>query len=236
MSNPPKITCCLTDVHGMYLTMMALLKKVDDHLDGAPHEIILLGDGIDRGPRSREVVEWAMANKIRTVAGNHEDLSLAYSEHAKLGYKAKCLQYYERNVWLHNGGKDALASWGPKTKALPRDVLDWMATLPPYLIIDTLSQGRKLLASHTGYALDADKGNWMRALWGRRDYDSWDWTHDERGNPVDDGLFRAYGHTRVDSVVVKEDHVNLDSGAAYGGSLTAFIWPERTLISQPGID
>jgi hypothetical protein len=76
----------------------------------------------------------------------------------------------------------------------------------------------------------------MRALWGRHGYDAWDFAHDVKGQPVDDGLFRVYGHTRVKEAVVTDAYANIDTGAAYGGSLSAFIWPSREIVSQVAID
>lgn len=223
----------ISDIHGAFNTLQALLVKVAAQLGDQPYEVILLGDLIDRGPRSREVVEWAMTNKIRTTKGNHEDLALAYSEHAKMGFKAKCARHYDRNVWLLNGGDDTLKSWGPKTKTLPRDVLEWMSDLPPYILIEEpTSENRKLLCSHTGYGLDADKDNWLRALWGRYPDDG-DWTHEKgTGKAIDDGLFRCFGHTKTRKVEVMPAHVNIDSGAAYRGYevMTAFVWPSKQLI------
>ncbi len=227
---------CIGDVHGAFKTLMALVAKHPDR------RVILLGDLIDRGPRSRDVVEWAMANKIETCAANHDDLALAYSAHAKLGYKAKCPEYYDRDVWLDNGGIQALDSWDadllPESR-LPTNVLDWFTSLPPYILIDEESQGRKLLLSHTGYGLDADKeGGWMRALWGRHPDDGEFAYETGTGKPMDDGLFRAFGHTRVKSAEMTDRWVNLDTGAAYKGYgvLSGLLWPEREIVTQPYID
>lgn len=230
MSKP--IPFLIGDVHGCYRTLMALINKAENQVD-RPLRVILLGDLIDRGPRSREVVLWAMLNKIETCRANHDDLCLAYSAHAKLGYKAKCPEYYDRDVWLHNGGIQALESWNPKHgQALPREVLDWMTNLPPYIILDGEREGRKCLASHTGYGLDADKGNWLRALWGRYPDDGEFMHQSGNGEPMDDGYLRAFGHTKTRSVEVTKTHVNLDSGAAYPGygKLTGMLWPSREIV------
>ena len=221
-----------SDCHGTFKTLMALLAKVHAvYPDARPYS---LGDNVDRGPRSREVVEWLMKNNIQTCAGNHEDLALAYSEHAKLGYKAKCARFYERNVWRYNGGDGTLKEWG--SHALPKNVLDWMVNLPPYFIIDQESGGRKLLLSHTGYGLDADKGNWMAALWGRHGYDLFDFVHDKDGEPIDDGYFRVFGHSRCESAIVTDTYINIDTACAYGGKLTAFVWPTREIFEHKNID
>lgn len=235
-----KSTVCVSDIHGAFNTLKALLAKVAVQLDGQPYEVICLGDCIDRGPRSREVVEWVMTNKIRTVRANHEDLALAYSAHTKRGFKSRCGDSYDEDIWLLNGGVQALNSWGADYEVgLPDDVLTWMSNLPSYILIEEpLSQGRKLLASHTGYGLDADKGNWLRVLWGRHPDDGEFAYEPNTGRPIDDGLLRCFGHTRAKQAKVAESWAMIDTGAAYKGYgvMTAFVWPSRELIQQEYID
>lgn len=225
----------ISDIHGMWNTLQALLAKVTSTI-GADYQVYLAGDLIDRGPRSKEVVEWAMENNIPCVSGNHEDLALAFSRHTKRGYKAKCTSYYDPDVWLFNGGEDTMESWGCD---IPQKVLDWMAQLPPYIILDQESDGRKLLLSHTGYGLDADKNNWIRALWGRYDGDGPFVYESGTGDVVDDGYFRVFGHTQHKKPIITDTHANIDTGAAYGargmGTLTAMVWPTKQLISQKAI-
>jgi len=116
-----------------------------------------------------------------------------------------------------------------------------MSKLPPYILIDTPNKdGRKLIASHTGFGLDADDNSndgWFRALWGRYGDDmmAFKW---KDGLPFDDGLFRAFGHSRVKTAVIQPTHVDIDTGCAYGGYgvLTGLLWPEMELVTQENID
>lgn len=223
----------VSDVHGAWFTLVRLLNQCARQYPGA--RLISLGDEIDRGPHSRQVVEFMMAHRIPSVQSNHIDLCLAFSAHTKRGYHAKCPSYYDRDVWLYNGGEDALASWQPDEskwrEGLPKDVLDWMAALPPYIVVDEVDEeGRKLLGSHTGYGLAADQGTsagWFGALWGRYPGD---------GPFPEDGYYRVWGHNRVRAV---ENYPGvgqcIDTGAAYKGygTLTAFHWPSKALVQQP---
>lgn len=218
----------ITDVHGCFFTLSRLLAKCAAKYPGA--QLILLGDLIDRGPHSRLVVEFAMRNRIPTVIGNHEDLAIAYSEHRERGYKPFCGGYYDRDVWLWNGGEDTQNNWPGQ---IPDDVLNWMAALPPYIVPEAApdSMGRLLLVSHTGYGLEVHKGTpegWFRALWGRHGLDS--------PNFPDDGYYRVFGHTQQREAVVTDTYAMIDTGAAYSGRgmgrLTAFIWPTREIVEQ----
>lgn len=223
---------CISDCHGTWFTLVRLLNTCAAQYPGV--RLILLGDTIDRGPNSRAVVGFAMANAIPTTLGNHESLALAFSSHK--GYDARCATYYDRDVWLYNGGEETLANWLPDEtewrKGLPKDVLDWMAGLPPYIVVEEKDeQGRKLLASHTGYGLEADHGTpqgWFGALWGRHEYGD--------GEFPEDGYYRVFGHTQKREAVVTDKWAMVDTGAAYAkrglGTLTAFHWPSKALVQQ----
>lgn len=224
-----------TDCHGSMKTLLALIEK-----HGKGRQLISCGDEIDRGPDSRGVIEYMMANKVPSVASNHIDLCLAYSAHAKLGYRAKCSRDYDRDVWFRNGGNETLKSWGlHRGQALPKDVLDWMANLPPYVKIDVPNaDGRTLLCSHSGYGLDADTGNWFRALWGRYPDDGEFVYEKGTGKAIDDGFLRVYGHTKNHTAQSGNGWVNIDTGCAYEsyGVLTGFLYPECVLVTQSNLD
>lgn len=221
---------CISDIHGCYYTMLRLLNAAPK-----PFKLVFLGDLIDRGPHSRLVVEFAMTHAIPTVCANHEDLALAYSAHARRGYKAHCTNYYERDIWIYNGGDKALKSWDlteqNRREGLPKDVLDWMASLPAYLYPseELDANGRRLLASHSGYGLAADESNWFQALWGRH-------VHGD-GEFPDDGLYRVFGHTPALTPEVTDTYTMIDTGAAYAsrgfGHLTGFVWPTKETITVP---
>ncbi|MGE0225053.1 MAG: metallophosphoesterase [Acetobacteraceae bacterium] len=107
----------IADISGDYAALLRLLAKMPDD------EAISLGDMIDRGPDSRAVVEWFMANG-RAVLANHEHMMLDYCRGA---------DYYTPGTWETNGGDATLASFGG---AIPEEVLDWVEQLPLYLEVE----------------------------------------------------------------------------------------------------
>lgn len=228
----------VSDCHGCYHTLTRLLNAIPK-----PFKLILLGDLIDRGPHSRQVVEFAMQNGIPTVLGNHESLCLAFYNH-----DGRCNDMYDRGVWLDNGGDKAVRGWptidkrtltGPQIAQaehiggrVPDAVLDWMEALPAYILgpADQLdANGRRGLFSHTGYGLDADKGDWFRALWGRHPHGD--------GDFPDDGYWRTVGHSSVKVPQITDTYGYIDTGAAYGqrgfGVMTALMWPSKEVFTQP---
>lgn len=60
-------------------------------------KFVLVGDLIDRGPKSAQVVDWAWQNKHRAIAlkGNHEDMMVDFYRGTKR---------YDPEVWFENGG------------------------------------------------------------------------------------------------------------------------------------
>ena len=223
---------CLSDLHGAYFTMLRLL-------NAAPRGVRLVfgGDLIDRGPNSRAVVEFAMANAIPTVRANHDDLCLDFYR------RGKCHEFYDRDVWLSNGGHETAANWPEIDRKsihwrrdqwaggrVPDAVLDWFEGLPARLFpSDELdANGLRLEVSHTGYGYKADEGDWFSTLWGR---------HEEGdGEFPDDGAYRVYGHTPQKAAVVTDRYACIDTGAAYTsrgyGVLSGLLWPSKVVLTQ----
>jgi len=73
-------TYAIADLHGRYdLLSMAVTKIVEHSKSDRPATIITLGDYVDRGPKSRQVIErlmdWgSLGLKLVCLKGNHEDI------------------------------------------------------------------------------------------------------------------------------------------------------------------
>lgn len=211
-----------SDLHGAYHTFLRLLAKCPQD-DVKARNIVLLGDLIDRGPNSREMVEWAMSEGVTTLMGNHEDLCLAYHD-----ITPNCSKYYDEGIWLFNGGFDTIRSFkggqlpdDPAEWVLPDSVLKWMAQLPIHY---TPPQHPELFLSHTGHGLSADRGDRFTALW------------DRERSFKNDGKFRVFGHTPAKTAIIKSNYAMIDTGAAYSsrgyGTLSAMVWPTKEIITQ----
>ena len=79
------------DIHGCYDELMALIAKM--HIDTQQDKIYLLGDLINRGPKSLEVIEYVMENDhVETILGNHDIHLIAQYFHREVKKPSKELQ------------------------------------------------------------------------------------------------------------------------------------------------
>jgi serine/threonine protein phosphatase 1 len=123
----PKRRMIIGDVHGHYDGMITLL----DHLNpGTEDEVYFLGDLIDRGPKSAQVVDFVKNSPYHCLMGNHEQLML--NALPKEGQNPSAWQ-----AWLYSGGHTTITSY-QQTQMMPWEHLDWMRSLPAYLDLGDL--------------------------------------------------------------------------------------------------
>lgn len=192
----------ISDIHGCFLTLQALLKKVPDE------EIIFLGDLIDRGPRSKEVVQFTMDQKIPCTQGNHDHMAWG-------SYEGAIVQGQRiEDVWIMNGADATYKSYGSQ---IPDNHLAFLKSLPFYF------EFPGLLLSHTGNGRDGQDiyGKiWNRAI-----------------SPKSDE-YLIFGHSRVSHPIIEPNYANIDTGCAYKsfGTLTAIQWPSLKIWQQKYCD
>ena len=124
------------DVHGYFGTLEALIERLGL---GENDAVVMLGDLIDRGPTSADVV-----NRVRTTAnlhsirGNHEQMMIEGFDDA-LFFKDLSM---EARIWYRNGGVNTelsyIAKYGNDDDACDRasDDVEWMRTLPTEIVLD----------------------------------------------------------------------------------------------------
>jgi serine/threonine protein phosphatase 1 len=109
------------DVHGQYDGLMLLLDHVDPT---SSDQIYFLGDLIDRGPLSSQVVDFVKNGNYACVLGNHEQMLLNL-------VTSKEFTSQTMHAWLYSGGQATLASY--KNATIPQEHLIWFQNLPIYL-------------------------------------------------------------------------------------------------------
>jgi serine/threonine protein phosphatase 1 len=117
-----RLTYAIGDIHGRLDLLRAAVAAITEHARGRVHEVICLGDYVDRGPASRGVIQTLMALTAnapwRCLLGNHEDMM------------ARSLRLRDRDLterWLDNGGDATLDSYSDR---VPVAHLEWLESLP----------------------------------------------------------------------------------------------------------
>ena len=112
------------DVHGCYYTLKELVDKIKKKYPNI--KIFCVGDLVDRGNNSFEVIEFVVAEKIQCVIGNHDFMFYSnmrdpYSLMAK--------------SWNYNGAETTLASYKDKLNQMDKH-LDLIINSPLFFNLD----------------------------------------------------------------------------------------------------
>ena len=110
------------DIHGHFQGLKSLLTLLDL---GGSDQVYFLGDLIDRGPDSSQVVELVRENQFTCLLGNHEQMMMSAFA------KGREPDPFALQAWLCCGGRETLDSY-PQIDQF-YEHLDWMRQLPAYL-------------------------------------------------------------------------------------------------------
>lgn len=209
------------DIHGHYVKLKNLFDVLKSHIR-ADDVVIFLGDYIDRGPSSFEVVEFLVAlsdtYRIVFLKGNHEDMFIKYLRK----------QDYAGN-FIRNGGGYTIKSYLKhcKSKPLPHTHIEFFNSLKLYY------EGSDFIAVHAGLNPGIDRLEFQS-------HDDLIWIREE--------FYRAdkkwpktviFGHTPTPyimnsgSVFVDEERniIGIDTGAMIDQyPLTCIRWPDRKIF------
>lgn len=196
------------DIHGMRSLLDELLVQLPDE-----GELVFLGDYIDRGPDSRGVIDRLLqlsdSRPCHFLRGNHEAILLAALDSEK-GME---------QFWLRNGGLATVESY--QGRPTPEHEQFFRRTRPYLVTEDYLFVHAGLLPGKTLAESDLDELLWVHDPFLTSEYD---W-----------GKLVIHGHTPTENRQpdLRANRINIDTGAVYGGALTAMLLPERECISVP---
>lgn len=210
------------DIHGCFDSLKEL---IEGKIRLTPADrLVLLGDYIDRGPKSKEVIDYLVelqANgfEIIPLSGNHEQMLLdAWQEEELVP------------LWMMNGGAATLKSFGIKAAAeLESHYIDFFKSLRFYTEIENF------LFVHAGFndELEYPFEDTYHMIWKCRQ---------KYTNPLFLHKTIVHGHCTIpaatcDEIIKRHDRVvNLDTGCVYAGykgygRLTALELHSRTIYS-----
>lgn len=208
------------DLHGRADLLKLQLQQID--ADGLRNPcgrstVVFLGDYLDRGPASQEVIELLLGcNQAReTVAlkGNHESFLLRFLDDPST-----------LDEWRSCGGLETLISYGLKPSICPgryeqeQLAVELAHSIPQrhlaFLNALELSYScGDFLFVHAGIRPDVPlrKQREEDLLWIRDEFLSWD-------RPLE--KYVVHGHTPVRTVDIRANRANIDTGAFATGCLT----------------
>ncbi|MFE4832742.1 polynucleotide kinase-phosphatase [Streptomyces sp. NPDC056672] len=216
------------DVHGCRSELETLLGRLG-YRDGTHPEgrtAVFVGDLVDRGPDSpgvlRLVMDMVASGDALCVPGNHEN---------KLGRWLK-----GRKVQHTHGLAETVEQFEKEDDAFRARVREFVDGLVSHYVLD----GGKLVVCHAGlpekYHGRTSGRVRSHALYGETTGETdefglpvrYPWAEDYRGRAA-----VVYGHTPVPNTSWINNTICLDTGAVFGGKMTALRWPERELVDVP---
>jgi len=198
------------DIHGCLDKLVKLMGRIG--INWAEDTVVFVGDYIDRGPDPKQVVDYVIElrethERVVCLRGNHEAMFLNY------------LDRREEQIFLFNGGRDTLRSYGmdpdaeDRKEKIPPKHLEFFRTLLPFY------ETEKYLFVHAGVRPGIPIGlqDPHDLIWIRHEFFM-----------SDHGLDKivVFGHTPFRrEPFVGEKMIGIDTGAVYGGTLTCLELP-----------
>lgn len=213
------------DIHGRIDLLMDMIALIEDDAKkvNQPIHLIFLGDYIDRGPNSAQVLDylnhfipqWA---KITYLRGNHEQLILDVIDGTA--------KDAEMEAWLYHGGRETLASYGIGTSTVYSDDKDAIRAA----LIHAMPSNHQLFLRNTHFSkitgpyifvhaglrpgIPLDQQTPQDLLWIREPFLSFN---------GDFGAIVVHGHSIRREVDNRANRIGIDTGAYATGRLTALV-------------
>jgi serine/threonine protein phosphatase 1 len=115
------LTYVIPDTHGRRDLLDDALAEIDARSRGTADTIITIGDYVDKGPQSKQVIDRLLSGvgcSFVALKGNHDAMMVEGLRDAT-----------KTDSWLANGGDAALASYGGDAAAVPRAHIAWLDQL-----------------------------------------------------------------------------------------------------------
>lgn len=212
----PQDCFAIGDIHGCAVELKILLNKLPLTKEST---VVFLGDYIDRGPESKEVINTILdlkkKMKVICLMGNHERMFLDFLAQQDSP---------EAHSFIFNGGGATLASYssGPEEFHIDEEHMNFFSELLPFY------EWGDYFFVHAGVpAIRLNKIHPLEhehcLLWSRDEFLS---LKDYQWEKI-----IVHGHTPVEDVQILKNRINLDTGCVYDGMLSAINLTTKQLYS-----
>lgn len=207
-------TLIIGDVHGCLKEFLALLKKAN--YTAKSHRVILVGDIINRGPYSLEMLEWTRKKGVELVCGNHEQAFINGVRNNS--YLSPVFKTLKKNM------KKDLNKW-----------MKWLEALSFYI------EEEDFLVVHAGLVPgEHPKYSDPHFLMNIRTWDGKGEDLKSVFNPAWYSYYKnrktvIYGHWANQGLNVRKNTIGLDTGCVYGYTLSGVLLPERKILQVPAL-
>ena len=210
-------TYAFGDIHGEYYKLTKLVSRLNITNDDL---LVFLGDYIDRGEHSFEVIDYLcdLAKKYTCVflRGNHE-----------LMLRDFMLGLDTDRLYTYNGGRTTIMSYdvhgyyiGEQESNIPETHMKFLQRLKPYYETDDFIFAHAGISPYKSMEEQTDD----ELYWDR------DFNYEDYKGPKT----VVYGHTPYNEVLNKTYQICIDTGACFKsmGDLTCVELPERIFTKQ----
>lgn len=212
-----------SDLHGYPL---AKFKELLQKANFSENDFcFVLGDVIDRGPESIELLKWMMMQKnVELILGNHEAMLLACSflfdtitDESLENLKEEDMAAF--NTWVANGGRETLKELSECDEETVMLIVDYLRDAPLYDSVCIDNKDYLLVHSGLGKFEPEKKISDYSA-------DELIWTRPKLTQKYYDDIVTILGHTPTHfygsehrgKAIKTSTWIDIDTGAAYGGS------------------
>jgi serine/threonine protein phosphatase 1 len=206
------LTYAIPDLHGRFDLLCEALARIADHAAGSPGTIVALGDYVNKGPDSKQVVTRMRAGvfdgwRLFPLKGNQDAVMVEALRNAS-----------KMDGWIEKGGDATIRSYGGDPSDIPEADVAWLDGLP-LLHIDAYR-----IFVHAGVDPDVplDAQSEHTLLWKR-------YRQGDKGGHGDRHV--VHGHNAfADGPELYEGRTNLDTQAWRTGRLVTGVFDD----AKPG--
>jgi serine/threonine protein phosphatase 1 len=241
------------DIHGHAKELHELIKKLItlEHFQAGEDELVLLGDLVDTGEDTNEVLEWCLLQQqlfpatFHPLMGNHEHMLLDALVHKNVAYG----DYY---IWFNQGGRQTISSYLPKDiqdeyqraimqplDFIPKEHIEFLQNLPPYW------ETEKYFFVHAGVRPNLSLEEQKKKRVPLEDNDSFLWIRSQfYASKFDWGKKIIFAHSPFEDPAhmdhetkkfipyVQDNMIGINTLPRNEGKLTCVILPEEKFVFQ----